>query len=199
VTITGTGFVQGVVLSLDGGPIGQVQVVSPTTITGVTSMHGTGPKSLVIVNPATGQNDDLASAFYYSAPAPQTGFFTLPPCRLVDTRVAGGALGAPALAANQARVFDATGSCGIPNSAVAIAANLTVVTPGALGSFGIYPGDGFPLGSSALSFGPGQTRSAAAILPLVQSVFPGAGTFGIQNASLAASHLIVDVSGYFAP
>ena len=54
-------------------------------------------------------------------------FYTLSPCRVLDTRNQSGPLGGPALQPRATRTFDvAASACGIPAGAVAISANLTV-------------------------------------------------------------------------
>jgi hypothetical protein len=52
------------------------------------------------------------SAAHVSATAARD-FFTVTPCRLVDTRLAPGPLGGPALAANTSRVFVVVASPGL--------------------------------------------------------------------------------------
>src|SRR6185295_8062994 len=85
---------------------------------------------------ATSSLQRTYTATFVAAPAV---YFTVPPCRLVDTRNANGPYGGPVLAANATRSFVATGQCGIPAGASAIAANLTVVGPGSGGSLSLGP------------------------------------------------------------
>jgi hypothetical protein len=64
-----------------------------------------------------------------------TGFYTLPPCRVVDTRFADG----PALAANTTRTFAVAGPlCGVPGTAKAVAVNVTVTGETHAGSLSLY-------------------------------------------------------------
>ena len=53
-------------------------------------------------------------------------FQPLTPCRVLDTRLAAGPLGGPALQAGIARSFGLTGVCFIPAGAVAVSVNATV-------------------------------------------------------------------------
>lgn len=62
----------------------------------------------------------------FATPPPAATFTALTPCRVIDTRDATGPTGGPALQANGTRVFPIAGSCGVPSSAVAAAANVTV-------------------------------------------------------------------------
>src|SRR5262249_56266695 len=85
-----------------------------------------------------------------------------PPCRLLDTRGAAG----PALAANTQRLFPAAGLCGVPATARAIAADVTVTGATAGGYVQIFPA-GAPLPpTSTINFSPQQTRSNNALLAL---------------------------------
>lgn len=142
-------------------------------------------------------SDDLGAAFYlYGVPTPKD-FFTLTPCRLLDTRDPDGPHGGPILQAQQPRIFLAAGHCGIPSTAAALSVNVTVVTPSSGGSLTLYPA-GWPLppNTSAISFSTDQTRSNNALLFLSGAperafrVFPG-----LEFSETV--HLIVDVNGYF--
>ncbi|MEO8347540.1 MAG: zinc-dependent metalloprotease, partial [Acidobacteriota bacterium] len=66
--------------------------------------------------------------------APAARFYTVAPCRVVDTRNAPGPYGGPALAANTDRTFVFAGQCGIPTSATAVSGNVTVVQSTAAGN-----------------------------------------------------------------
>ena len=72
---------------------------------------------------------DATSPALYSGglfdPLLAQSFFTVTPCRVVDTRWAAGPLGGPALPANTDREFVVTGRCGIPAGAQAVSVNLT--------------------------------------------------------------------------
>src|SRR5882724_3866536 len=105
------------------------------------------------------------------------GFFTLPPCRVVDTRAS-----LPLLPGIQ--FFPLAGHCGIPACARAVSANLTVVGPQAAGHLTAYAGDAQLPATSNLNFGAGQVRANYAIVQLADD---GAGTI----------NLLVDVNGYF--
>jgi hypothetical protein len=120
-------------------------------------------------------------------------YFTVPSCRLVDTRGAAGAYGAPPLSANAERTFVAQGQCGIPSTARAISANLTVTGPTADGDLRIYTsGTPAPL-ASALNYRAGQTRGNNAEVTL--GADGGFTVFTEQGSGTV--HLIVDVNGYF--
>ena len=120
-----------------------------------------------------------------------SGFFTLPPCRVVDTRGAVGPLGAPALQSGAQRSFDVAGACGIPPTARSLSVNLTVVQAAAAGDLRLFPaGTPAPL-ASAISFQAGGARANNALVTL------SGGSFTVQLASAGDAHLVVDVNGYF--
>src|SRR6185295_7120582 len=128
-----------------------------------------------------------------AAPATSPGaFFTLPPCRAIDTRfLAGGPLVSGAAAS-----YLVAGTCAVPPTAKAIAANVFVANPSASGFFVFYPGDAAPPVASTINFGPGQTRANNAILSLTPD---GNGALAILPfvAGGGQADVIVDVTGYF--
>jgi hypothetical protein len=127
---------------------------------------------------------------------PASAFYTVAPCRVVDTRGAVGPTGGPALAAHSTRSFPvSSGACGIPSTAVAVAVNLVAVQATAGGHLTLFAGDALapPLASS-INFAPGQTRANNAVVPLATD---GTGTIKVTNGSAEAVHFVLDVSGYF--
>jgi hypothetical protein len=133
-------------------------------------------------------------------PAASTGtgaldYYTVAPCRLLDTRNAFGPSGGPALASGSQRVVAAAGLCGVPATAKALALNITVVGAPGQGHVSLFPGDGAPGATSSINFGPGQTRANNAVAKLAAS---GSGTLGLMSVSPAGPvHVILDVAGYF--
>jgi len=119
-------------------------------------------------------------------------FHTLTPCRVLDTRGAQG----PALAANGRRTVAFQGICGIPATAVAVSANVTVTGSTVSGNIVAFPTDlaQAPL-ANTVSFGAGQTRANNAVLLLGRDA-SGAAAFTAQMPS-GTVHLIVDVNGWW--
>jgi hypothetical protein len=122
-------------------------------------------------------------------------YFTVAPCRLVDTRNLDG----PALQPAALRTFAVAGVCGVPEDAAAVAVNVTAVLPAGTGFLRLYPADQSAPATSTINFVPGLTRSNNAIIPLGVFGVPGgdAGALKIQNGSSGAVHLVLDVAGYF--
>jgi uncharacterized repeat protein (TIGR01451 family) len=125
--------------------------------------------------------------------APPGGvYFTVTPCRVLDTRLAAGSLGGPALAAGTTRTFPVTGHCGIPANATALSINLTVTGSTAPG-FLIARPTGTSTNVSTINYGSGQTRANNAVIAL-----SGSGELDLRCGQASGTvHAIVDVSGYF--
>jgi hypothetical protein len=120
-------------------------------------------------------------------------YYTLAPCRVVDTRHEEGVVGGPALGAGAERVFPLANRCGIPPTAVALSVNLTVTQPTATGHLKVYPAGTLVPTTSALNYGAGQTRANNAVVEL-----NAAGELAVRCVQGAGTaHVIVDVTGYF--
>ncbi|MEO8053760.1 MAG: hypothetical protein ABI768_01305 [Acidobacteriota bacterium] len=122
-------------------------------------------------------------------------FYPIVPCRAFDSRNASGPdAAAPALAAAATRILQLAGRCGIPPTAAALSANVTVVDPAASGSLVLYPGDQPVPVASTVSFRTGRTRANNAIVKIAAD---GSGTLGVSNGAAGPVQFIVDVNGYF--
>jgi hypothetical protein len=122
-------------------------------------------------------------------------FFTLPPCRLVDTRELDGPFGGPTLRNGTPRVFGVGGHCGVPSSAVAIAVNLTAIHASAAGHLTLSAA-GITTGSSTINFSGGAIRANNAVLGLADD---GTAAFAVMPVvqNNGEVDMILDVSGYF--
>lgn len=127
------------------------------------------------------------------------------PCRIIDTRNAGGVL-----AAGSTRSFagwsltnysgqggTTTSNCNIPaNTATsAIVVNFTVVSPSAGGYITAYPSDVVQPLAASLNFNAGDVKGNNAILKLSQT---GVGTTHLNIYTTSTTHLVADVVGYYA-
>lgn len=193
VSITGTNFQNGATVTVGGSAASSVVFVSSTRITAVVPAHAAGKVAVVVTNPTT-QAGTLNPGFFYAAPPTATDYYTLTPCRILDTRNANGPLGGPVLSAGQSRTFPVSGTCGIPAGARSIAVNLTTVTPTLSGDLQLFPGDAFPLGTSTINYraGSNQANNAFALLAT-----DGTGTLGVKSSSSGSVHLVLDVVGYY--
>jgi hypothetical protein len=125
------------------------------------------------------------------------------PCRIVDTRVAGGVI-----AANSTRSFKAVNSanytaqggsatdCGLLGvNASAVAVNITAVTPAVAGFATVYPfGTSQPLASSV-----NYTAGAIVNNAIVSAIPNPLQSSDFTVFTFAQSHYVIDIVGYFAP
>jgi len=140
------------------------------------------------------------------------GYFTVEPCRVVDTRKIGASPGTPMLG-DETRTFrmrdtslayqgGAAGGCGIPSEALAAMVNITAVAPSGGGFFTVWA---HPLPRplvSTLNYGAVPSLPALAngiAIPICDTrTDPCLADFEVFNR-LSTTHLVVDVVGYFAP
>lgn len=130
-------------------------------------------------------------------------FVPVAPCRIIDTRVAGGAI-----AANTTRGFDVTavsnysfqggdssncGGVGAAGSFAAAAINFTVVTPSAAGYITAFPYLGTQPLAATLNYTAGDIRGNFAIVKLDQ----GASANELSVYTFAQTHLVADIVGYY--
>jgi hypothetical protein len=143
---------------------------------------------------------------------PNLIYTSIQPCRLFDTRVAGGAL-----VANTSRQFNAVGvsspgslssqggnpnGCPIPGFVTAgipqvqaVAINLTVVTPSGTGVLQAWPSDQSKPNASVLNFTAAEVVLAnGAVLPVRQDVQGG----DITLVSNVGTQVLADVQGYYS-
>ena len=116
-------------------------------------------------------------------------FYTLPPCRLVDTRPSS------PLLTDQTRTFPVVGSCGVPAEARAVAVNITAVSPNGPGHLVTWPA-GIPKPEAIqVTYSSGVTRSGNSVVKLGSN-----GQIDVQAQTFATNgqvHLVLDVMGYF--
>ena len=121
-------------------------------------------------------------------------FYTLTPCRLIDTRGPAGPYGQPALAAGADRNFPIINQCAVPPDAIAVSLNVAVVQPTTgPGFLTFYPGGTtLPL-FSTLNYKAGQIRANNAIVTL-----GAAGDLLVHcGQGSGTAHLVVDINGFF--
>ena len=178
----------------DGSP--PVTQTSPTlahTYGSVGNFHAS-----LVVKDSRGKNS-VNSAEVVIQVFPQGDYYTVIPCRLLDTRTADdGAAPAPA-GADRVLQPSAVTRCGVSPLATAVVLNVTVTEPTGQGHLIVYPFDlSQPPGVSTLNFAAGQTRANNVVTGLssdsdhrlkLRPVIAGGGS----------THLIVDVAGFFVP
>jgi len=123
---------------------------------------------------------------------PGLDFYTVTPCRLVDTRRPDDDLGGPALVAGGDRSFTLVGTCAVPPEARALSVNVTLTSPTARGNLRLCPA-GSPLPTtSTINYSAGQTRANNAIGGLSTD-----GRLSVRCTQPGGTvHFVLDVNGY---
>lgn len=194
VTLTGTDFVSGATVRFGAVSATSVTFNSATSLTATTPAQSAATVGVTVTNPDT-QSSTLAAAYTYVAPN-VAGFYPVTPCRLADTRNPNGPSGGPALVGGTTRTFPVAGLCGVPADAIAIAANVTVVSPTAQGNLTLFPAGSTAPVASTINFSAGQVRANNAIVAING---PTAGSVSVQTSLSAAgtTNFVLDVAGYF--
>jgi hypothetical protein len=118
---------------------------------------------------------------------PSAQFYTVAPCRALDTRTTGGAI-----SCGIERNVTMAGTCAVPSGASAVSLNVTVTQPTAAGNVRVYAAGAPAPTVSSLNYSAGQTRGNDAIAPL-----SAGGQVSVFCSPLGTAHVIVDVNGYF--
>ena len=123
---------------------------------------------------------------YFAAPGSNgLSLYTLPPCRVIDTRSSGGAF------TGTRTVPVATSACNVSTAAQSYVFNATVVPPGPLDYLTLWAnGQTQPVVSTLNAFD-GAVTSNMALVPTSNGEVNAFGSNSTQ--------LILDISGYFAP
>ena len=135
--------------------------------------------------------------------------FTVPPCRVLDTRIASPSGPIPA---NGTRSILAAGdltsggtvnqggaaNCGVPDTATGVFVNVVAVAAGGPGHLTVYPfGTSLPL-ASTLNFATGQTIANGVLVPICTSAVSCSFDLNITMGP-AAADVVIDISGYLLP
>ncbi len=126
---------------------------------------------------------------YFATPAvgnPGLSLFTVTPCRAIDTRLPGG--NPPLNGQLDVNIF--AGPCTVPSTAGAYVLNATVVPPVFLGFLTLWPQGVTQPTTSILNSFDGAVYSNMAIVPTSNGY--------VSAFTSSPSHLILDISGYFA-
>ncbi len=165
------------ILNSDTGTVTANAAILPAGSNGAIDVYASNNTDVVI---------DI-NGYFATAATGGTNFYTLTPCRVIDTRNPVGSL--PFSGTIAVNVTDS--GCGSPSSAQAYVMNATVVPSGYLAYLTLWPnGENMPV-VSTLNADPATVTSNMAILPT---------TNGSVNAyATNPTYLILDISGYFAP
>src|SRR6202035_5494554 len=186
--------VNGILFYASSSRLRGLDPTSGTELWSDTNIGGVHWESPIVVNGRLYVTDESSKLWGYAPNAEPLSYFTLTPCRAVDTRNSAGTFGGPALAGNGAkRLFPLAGRCGVPAAARSVAVNLTVVTPTSDGDLRAGP-TGIANPTSTINFRAGQVRANNAVLSLTGNPL---GSVTLQAALPGNSHPILDVVGYF--
>lgn len=121
---------------------------------------------------------------------PSARFYTIEPCRLVDTRS-----GNSPINSSEVRVYAPYYYCNVSYGARAVSLNVTVYEPTSTGWLALYAADVTFPGASTINYRAARTRANNAIIPL-SAVGSSYGSFRVFNMGVPV-HFTVDVNGYF--
>jgi glucose/arabinose dehydrogenase len=176
---------------------GFIRSLNPAVSPATASNFATGISSLVDLRVASNgdlyylsQGDGLVRVHYVAPQARTADYYTVAPCRLLDTRQP---TGQPALAAGQIRTIQVVGHCAVPSNAAAVSLNIAVVAPTAPGFLELFSAGSVLPPASSLNYVAGQTRANNGIFALSMD---GQVDIFLGQAS-GTSNVIVDVTGYF--
>ncbi|HXJ79786.1 MAG TPA: hypothetical protein VMS64_14030, partial [Candidatus Methylomirabilis sp.] len=157
----------------------------------------------VTVNAQTATGFQVTIGLGVAASVARNKTFTVPPCRLLDTRATGGPI-----PANGTRSFVVAGplsgqggstNCQVPRgSAKAVYVNVVAVNPAGAGHLTLYPYASLLPVASTVNFGAQQTIANGVLMPICDTTTQTCNYDLTITMGPAASDVIVDVSGYLA-
>jgi ELWxxDGT repeat protein len=148
------------------------------------------PTNATIAATTTTTSGSATLTIYDAVSRTPLAFYTVEPCRAVDTRDA--AKGGPdPVSAGAPRTFTLGGVCGIPATARSVSVNVTVVGATANGNARLYAGGTVMPGASTLNYVAGKTIANNAVVLLGDLA-----DVTVAVAPAGAAHVIVDVNGY---
>jgi hypothetical protein len=162
------------------GP-GQILTAMTTTALDVTPVAGWDRDSGVGIVMANRAAASLTTV-------PSLDFFTVDPCRVVDSRLTGGAL----LCGVERAITMVGGTCGVPTDAKVVSINITSTEASQNGNLRVYAAGAPAPTASTLNYVAGKTRANNAISPL-----NGTGQMAVLCSPAGTTQVIVDVNGYF--
>ena len=169
-----------------------------TNGTGSTASHqygvtGAYTVTLTVTDPWGQQSSKSKKVSVISdEPLPAENYFTVAPCRLIDTR------NTTPLNMSQLHVFNVAPGCGVPATAKAVAVNVGVISATSPGHLIFYPGNmssGPFVHSTINSLADPTPRFNNAILQLATN---GTGTLALWGNYTGQFHFILDIYGYFS-
>lgn len=150
-------------------------------------------RNLLNVRSATVAALFAVAAWSHVGAAQAQQFYSLTPCRAVDTRYGYGGI----MSASVARSFTIKGTCGVPTDAKTVALNITIVGPTEGGFALLWPANTPVPPVSNINFNAGEPALGnGAVIPLAISV-PDVSLIYGTGTGTGLTHVILDVTGYF--
>jgi hypothetical protein len=125
-----------------------------------------------------------------------TDFYTVSPCRVLDSRAPSGPwLGQPLHGQEERSVTVVGGACLVPATAKAVSFNVTATAATVNGNLRLYPaGTPRPLFFSTVNFTAGVNRANNGVVGVGVG---GALTIFFSGGASESVHVVLDVNGYF--
>jgi hypothetical protein len=163
----------------------------------VTVQVGAGD-SVDLRNASTGSSDLIADVEGYYVAAPGSFYLPNTPQRILDTRKGIGAAEAPVAAGGNVALtvpqcVSGSGASAVTSPAVAVAVNVTVVSPTSSGYITAYPGQTTAPAASNLNFSKGET-----VPNLVVAKVGSDGKVDLHNGSPGTVQLVADLEGCYS-
>lgn len=180
------------------------RIVGTVVVVAATALLTTAVNAAGVGGTSTAQRADTAALAALAPPVyqpdAQAQYVSITPCRIVDTRVAGGKLGnltQRTYVVGGTSGFPAqggtSGGCGIPVGATGIAATLIANTPDRGGYLRAWPAGITEPNATVLTYLAGPGNSTGATL----SITPGtAASLTVRNHT-GTIDLVIDVTGYY--
>ncbi|MFJ3926100.1 hypothetical protein [Streptomyces sp. NPDC090022] len=147
-----------------------------------------------LYNRSGGQADLIADVTGYFTSTAASGYTSLDPVRIVDSREGQGTPAKRQINGQESFGVQITGKAGVPAGGVkAVALNVTVTDPKSAGHLTVYPGGQQAPITSNLNFTAGLTVANSVIVPVGPD-----GKINVRNGAWAATDVIVDVVGYYS-
>ena len=146
--------------------------------------------TLGVVEAGSPMEFHVATLAPQSSSSPPMGFYTMSPCRVLDTRTGG----EDAIASGVPRDLHIVGSaCAVPAGADAVVVNVTAVGATSGGEIALYS-ESPSSAAATVRFSAGVTRANNAIVRLTSE-----GRLNVRPLldSPGATHVVIDVAGYF--
>lgn len=122
-------------------------------------------------------------------------FFTLAPCRVLDTRLGSNV----PLSGETTYEVALAERCGVPATARAVSANITAIDATADGYLVVWPAQTSMPNTSNISFSTGQNRANNTILLTAPGYYGSPGAVWVEPVlgTSGTVHVVIDVNGYF--